>query len=38
MPREEPLQRLKREGYTNVEVRVRNGYFDWPEQAPFHKK
>jgi len=31
------VQRLKREGYTNVEVRVGNGSFGWPEQAPFDK-
>ena len=31
------VQRLKREGYTNVEVRVGNGYFGWPEHAPFDK-
>ena len=31
------VRRLKREGYTNVEVRVGNGYFGWPEQAPFDK-
>jgi protein-L-isoaspartate(D-aspartate) O-methyltransferase len=31
------LQRLKQGGYTNVEVRVGNGYFGWPEQAPFDK-
>ena len=31
------VQRLKREGYTNVEVRVENGYFGWPEYAPFDK-
>jgi protein-L-isoaspartate(D-aspartate) O-methyltransferase len=30
-------QRLKREGYTNVEVRSGNGYFGWPEHAPFDK-
>jgi protein-L-isoaspartate(D-aspartate) O-methyltransferase len=30
-------QRLKRQGYTNVEVRVANGYFGWPEHAPFDK-
>jgi protein-L-isoaspartate(D-aspartate) O-methyltransferase len=30
-------RRLKREGYTNVEVRVGNGYFGWPEHAPFDK-
>jgi protein-L-isoaspartate(D-aspartate) O-methyltransferase len=31
------VQRLKREGYTNVEVHVGNGYFGWPEHAPFNK-
>jgi protein-L-isoaspartate(D-aspartate) O-methyltransferase len=31
------VQRLKREGYTNIEVRVGNGYSGWPEQAPFDK-
>jgi protein-L-isoaspartate(D-aspartate) O-methyltransferase len=31
------VQRLKREGYTNTEVRVGNGYFGWPEHAPFDK-
>jgi protein-L-isoaspartate(D-aspartate) O-methyltransferase len=31
------VQRLKREGYTNIEVRVGNGYFGWPEHAPFNK-
>ena len=31
------MQRLKREGYTNIEVRVGNGYFGWPEHAPFEK-
>ena len=31
------VQRLKREGYTNIEVRVGNGYFGWPEHAPFEK-
>ena len=31
------VRRLKREGYTNVEVRVGNGYFGWAEQAPFDK-
>ena len=28
---------LKREGYTNIEVRIGNGYFGWPEHAPFDK-
>src|SRR5215472_8600648 len=31
------VQRLKREGYTNIKVRVGNGYFGWPEHAPFEK-
>ena len=31
------VQRLKQEGYTNVEVRVGNSYFGWPEHAPFDK-
>jgi protein-L-isoaspartate(D-aspartate) O-methyltransferase len=31
------VQRLKREAYTSVEVRVGNGYFGWPEHAPFDK-
>ena len=30
-------QRLKRQGYTNVEVRVGNGYAGWPKHAPFDK-
>jgi len=30
-------QWLKRQGYTNVEVRAANGYLGWPEQAPFDK-
>jgi protein-L-isoaspartate(D-aspartate) O-methyltransferase len=30
-------QRLKRQGYINFEVRVGNGYFGWPEHAPFDK-
>src|SRR5262249_52646246 len=29
--------RLKRQGYTNVEVRMGNGYAGWPEHAPFDK-
>ena len=28
---------LKRQSYTNIEVRVANGYFGWPEHAPFDK-
>jgi protein-L-isoaspartate(D-aspartate) O-methyltransferase len=31
------IQRLKRQGYSNVEVRVGNGYSGWPEHAPFDK-
>ena len=31
------VQRLKQESYTSVEVRVGNGYFGWPEHAPFDK-
>jgi protein-L-isoaspartate(D-aspartate) O-methyltransferase len=31
------IQRLKRQGYTNVEVRIGNGYTGWPEHAPFDK-
>ena len=31
------VQRLKQHGYANVEVRVGNGYFGWPEHAPFDK-
>ena len=31
------IQRLKRQGYTNVEVRVGNGYVGWPKHAPFDK-
>jgi protein-L-isoaspartate(D-aspartate) O-methyltransferase len=30
-------QRLKRQNYTNVVVRVGNGYAGWPEHAPFDK-
>ena len=31
------VQRLKREGYANIDVRVGNGYFGWPDHAPFDK-
>ena len=27
----------KQQGYTNVEVRIGNGYAGWPEHAPFDK-
>ena len=30
-------RRLKRLGYRNVEVRIGNGYYGWPEHAPFDK-
>jgi protein-L-isoaspartate(D-aspartate) O-methyltransferase len=30
-------RRLKQQGYTNVEVRIGNGYSGWPEHAPFDK-
>ena len=31
------VQLLKRESYANVEVHVGNGYFGWPQHAPFDK-
>ncbi len=31
------VQLLKRQGYTDVEVRIANGYLGWPEHAPFDK-
>jgi protein-L-isoaspartate(D-aspartate) O-methyltransferase len=30
-------RRLSRLGYTNVEVRVGNGYYGWPEHGPYDK-
>jgi protein-L-isoaspartate(D-aspartate) O-methyltransferase len=30
-------QRLSRQGYTNIELRIANGYHGWPEHAPFDK-
>src|SRR3990172_5848887 len=30
-------RRLQRLGYRNVEVRTGNGYYGWPEHAPFDK-
>ena len=30
-------QRLGRHGYTNIELKVGNGYRGWPEHAPFDK-
>ncbi len=32
---EEARERLQRLGYDNVDVRVGNGYFGWPEHAPY---
>src|SRR5215831_9542155 len=31
------IQRLKQQGYTNVEVRAGNGHTGWPKHAPFDK-
>lgn len=33
----EAKQRLSRQGYTNIELRIANGYHGWPEHAPFDK-
>jgi protein-L-isoaspartate(D-aspartate) O-methyltransferase len=30
-------QRLSRHGYKNIELKVGNGYYGWPEHAPFDK-
>lgn len=30
-------RRLKRLGYENVEVKILNGYYGWPEHAPYNK-
>jgi protein-L-isoaspartate(D-aspartate) O-methyltransferase len=32
---EQARERLERLGYTNIEVRVGDGYLGWPEKAPF---
>src|SRR6516225_1933463 len=34
---ERAIRRLKQQGYTNVEVRIGNGYAGWPTHAPFDK-
>jgi protein-L-isoaspartate(D-aspartate) O-methyltransferase len=34
---QEAKQRLRRQGYTNVEIKIANGYHGWPEHAPFDK-
>src|SRR5262249_17694747 len=31
------IRRLKQQDYTNIEVRIGNGYAGWPEHAPFDK-
>jgi protein-L-isoaspartate(D-aspartate) O-methyltransferase len=33
----EARARLERHGYANVEVKLGNGYYGWPEHAPFDK-
>ena len=30
-------QRLRRQGYKNIEFKLGNGYYGWPEHAPFDK-
>lgn len=34
---QEARARLDRHGYSNVEVKLGNGYYGWPEYAPFDK-
>jgi protein-L-isoaspartate(D-aspartate) O-methyltransferase len=34
---QQAIQRLRRQDYTNVEVRIGNGFSGWPEHAPFDK-
>jgi protein-L-isoaspartate(D-aspartate) O-methyltransferase len=34
---EQAARLLKEHGYTNVEVRIGNGYLGWPEKAPFDR-
>jgi protein-L-isoaspartate(D-aspartate) O-methyltransferase len=31
------IRRLKQQGYTNIEIRIGNGYAGWPTHAPFDK-
>src|SRR5262249_49183003 len=33
----EAKRRLGRSGYTNIEFKLGNGYYGWPEHAPFDK-
>ena len=30
-------QRLRRQKYTNIELKIGNGYYGWPEHAPYDK-
>ena len=30
-------QRLRRQNYTNIELKIGNGYYGWPEHAPYDK-
>ena len=34
---QEAKQRLGRQGYRNIEFKLGNGYYGWPEHAPFDK-
>ena len=34
---QEAKQRLGRQGYKNIEFKLGNGYYGWPEHAPFDK-
>src|SRR5260370_16919139 len=33
----EAKQRLRRLGYKNIELKIGNGHYGWPEYAPFDK-
>ncbi|HZP91499.1 MAG TPA: protein-L-isoaspartate(D-aspartate) O-methyltransferase [Burkholderiales bacterium] len=34
---QQATRRLSRAAYTNIEIKVGNGYYGWPEHAPFDK-
>ena len=34
---EQAKQRLRRQKYTNIELKIGNGYYGWPEHAPYDK-
>ena len=34
---EQAKQRLRRQKYTNIEFKIGNGYYGWPEHAPYDK-